>query len=71
MLAWLAPKRDQHTYSMRMLVGEVETSEMAANSVKESLSSLPDEPDSLDYFPFFKRSIGKPKKWSQKPSQSI
>ena len=52
------------THIVYTLVGEmpqcVETSEMAANSIKESLPSLPDEPHPLNYFPFFRRSIGKP-----------
>ena len=55
--------REVHTHIVYTLVGEmlpcVETSEMAANSVKKSLPSLPDEHHPLNYFPFFKRLIGK------------
>lgn len=53
--------REVRMPTVHTLVGEmptcVETSEMAANSVKQSLPSLPDEPHPLNYFPFFKRSI--------------
>ena len=55
--------REVHIHIVYTLVGEmppcVEASEMAGNSVKESLPSLPDEPHPLNYFPFFKPSIGK------------
>ena len=50
--------REVHLHIVYTLVGEmlprVEASEMAANSVKESLPSLPDEPHPLNYFLFFK-----------------
>ena len=52
-----------HMHTVYTFTGEmspcVEASEMATNSVKESLPSLPDEPHPLNYFPFFKRPIGK------------
>ena len=55
--------REVHIHIVYTLVGEmppcVEASEMAGNSVKESLPSLPDEPHPLNYFPFFKQLIGK------------
>ena len=56
--------RDVHTHIACALASEMpraETIEMAVNSVKESLPSLPDEPHPLNYFPFFKGLIGRPK----------
>ena len=45
--------RDVHAHLACALAGEmpcVKTSKMAANSVQESLLTLPDEPHSLNYF---------------------
>ena len=47
-----------HMHTVYTFAGDmpprVEASEMAANSVKESLPGLPDEPHPLNYFAFFR-----------------
>ena len=61
--SWLAPMYMDIACVLASERPRVETIEMAANSVKESLSlpHLPDELHPLNYLNFFKGSIGRPK----------